>query len=433
MGEMASKYKPLADHLAGLRADQVKLTFAEVERVARLTLPRTAYEHPAWWANSRTRDSHGWAHLWLQAGWESHNVDLQAMTIEFRRAGANGAMPTIASLYPTKLEHLMDLLTAASIDVSSWAFRGDGSRVEHPKANPDYCYDWSFGTEEEGFVLCLWCDLMDDTGGRIIYTENVREYARLLERTAYTVRGDAERRSRVLQQARRARAFDTALEISYRKGKPVRVIMNAGDLRSREEIAEKSSKVALRALDSEAWFAHRYQHETGDCLLVRSELPDGESVFESAPSEEEDLGPDDAKRLAEVKVRRGQAEFRVKLLAAYSRRCAVTGSRVVELLESAHIVPHAEETNYRTSNGLLLRADIHTLYDLHLLSIDDKCSIHMSEVLKGTEYWAHIGKTLAVLPDNFRDQPSPTSLASRHERFKSVDSKRPIAGPKVAR
>ena len=80
---MSSKYLPLAEFLAGLKQDHIRLSFGEIERLAKLTLPRTAYTHGAWWANSRTRDSHGWAHLWLQAGWESCNLDLKSKTIEF--------------------------------------------------------------------------------------------------------------------------------------------------------------------------------------------------------------------------------------------------------------------------------------------------------------------------------------------------------------
>lgn len=418
-----SKYKPLADYLGGLAQDHVQMTFGEIERTAKLTLPKAAYTYPAWWANSRTRDSHGWAHLWLQAGWESCNLDLSRRMIEFHRAGTGGKTTTIAALYPTKLEHLMDLLVQAGIDVSTWSYRADGAPVEHPKANPDYCYDWSFGTEEEGFALCLWCDLMDDSIGRILYTENVQEYARMLESTARSLRGDAEKRSRVLQQARRARAFDAALDISYRKAKPVRVILNAGDLRSREEIAEKSSKVALRALDAVPWYVHRYDRDSGECLLVRGVTPDAEPEAEEA-LEDDPPGADDARRLAEIKVRRGQSEFRRALLAAYSRRCAVTGSIVADLLEAAHIVPHAEETNYRVTNGLLLRADIHTLYDVQLLSIDERCTIHISKSLRGSEYWKLDGTSLAVLPDSFRDQPAPTNLASRHVRFLDAESYR---------
>jgi hypothetical protein len=419
-----SKYQPLADHLSRLQQDQVRLTFAEIERIAKLTLPQAAYSHSAWWANSRTRDSHGWAHLWLQAGWESFNLDLGRRAIEFRRAVPAHAGPSIASLYPTTLEHLMDLLIDADIDVTAWSYRSDGTLVDKPKANPDYCYDWSFGSEDEGFVLCLWCDLMDEANGRVTYSENVQDLARELERAARSPKLPTDKKSRVNQQARRARAFDDALDFSYRKGRPLRVILNAGDIRSREEITEKASKVALRRLDPESWFVHRYSRETGESLVVRGVRPDSETDEGSFANADGSPGADDAKRLAEIKVRRGQAEFRLNLLAAYGRRCAVTGSAVVDLLEAAHIVPHAEETDYRVTNGFVLRADIHTLYDLRLLSIDERCAIHVSKALRGSEYWRYNGASLAVLPDGFRDQPSPTNLASRHARFLAAESQR---------
>lgn len=419
-----SKYLPLAHYLAGLKQDHIRLSFGEIEQLAKLTLPRTAYTNGAWWANSRTRDSHGWAHLWLRAGWESCNLDIKRRTIEFRRAGTDTSTASIASLYPSELEHLMDLLVQAGIDVSAWSYRADGSVVEKPKANPDYCYDWSFGSEGEGFVLCLWCDLMDEGSGRITYSENVQELARDLERAARDSKQSSDRKSRVIQQARRARAFDDALDLSYRKGLPLRAILNAGDIRSRDEIAEKASKVALRRLDPESWFVHRYARDTGECLVVRGIRPDAAPTPGSPSNGKDAPGADDARRLAEVKVRRGQAEFRMSLLAAYGRRCAVTGSAVADLLEAAHIVPHSEETNYRVTNGLLLRADIHTLYDVQLLSVDGRCKIHLSKMLKGSEYWNLNGTSLPVLPDSFLAQPSPTNLESRHVRFLAAEAQR---------
>ncbi len=62
--------------------------------------------------------------------------------------------------------------------------------------------------------------------------------------------------------------------------------------------------------------------------------------------------------------------FRDKLLAAYGRRCAITGCTVPDVLEAAHIYPfRGEETNH-PANGLLLRADLHTLLDCGLLAVD---------------------------------------------------------------
>lgn len=78
----------------------------------------------------------------------------------------------------------------------------------------------------------------------------------------------------------------------------------------------------------------------------------------------------DAKILADIWSRRGQPEFRARLLDAYNSRCAVTGCEVADALEAAHITPFAEEQVYGISNGILLRSDVHTLFDLFLLSID---------------------------------------------------------------
>lgn len=69
--------------------------------------------------------------------------------------------------------------------------------------------------------------------------------------------------------------------------------------------------------------------------------------------------------LQAIKTRRGQPEFRKSLIAAYQGQCCVTGCAVESVLEAAHIIPHAQESDYKVTNGLLLRADIHTLYDLN--------------------------------------------------------------------
>ena len=85
------------------------------------------------------------------------------------------------------------------------------------------------------------------------------------------------------------------------------------------------------------------------------------------PSEMEDQR---AKSIAEIVRRRGQAKFRKTLLEAYNSKCVVTGCDAAEALEAAHITPYlGEETNH-PQNGLLLRADIHSLFDLGLLSVD---------------------------------------------------------------
>ncbi|MGF6773802.1 putative restriction endonuclease [Paraburkholderia sp. GAS199] len=122
-------------------------------------------------------------------------------------------------------------------------------------------------------------------------------------------------------------------------------------------------------------------------------------------------------QLVAIRTRRGQPDFRDRLLRAYNGTCAVSGSTVVPLLEAAHIVPHAVETNYATGNGILLRADIHTLFDLHLMAVGADCRVAISRSLEWTEYAQYRGRRLVVLPADQEEQPSLDSLKLHHDLF----------------
>lgn len=228
-----------------------------------------------------------------------------------------------------------------------------------------------------------------------------------------------------LQQIRRAREVESALEQSWRRDLPLRVIINAGRQRFQEEIADRSASVELRALDEQAWYIHSHDSDEGKCLMVRG-VPLGSGVGGDGRPDDDDHSPgaDDIRREGTIKIRRGQAEFRASLTGAYDGKCAVTGSRIVDLLEAANILPHAEGTNYRASNGLLLRADVHTLYDLHLLSIDEHYRIHLSKVLEVSEYRRYHGEKLLVFPAAMKQQPSAENLRARHLRFLAKEATR---------
>lgn len=79
-----SKYMPLADFLRSQTVNSVELTFAQIDELVG-GLPPVARNHNAWWANSRTDDSHTWAHLWIEAGWERKSLDLSAEVVVFER------------------------------------------------------------------------------------------------------------------------------------------------------------------------------------------------------------------------------------------------------------------------------------------------------------------------------------------------------------
>lgn len=113
-----------------------------------------------------------------------------------------------------------------------------------------------------------------------------------------------------------------------------------------------------------------------------------------------------------VITRRGQSKFRQQLLAAYGHRCAMTRCAVEDLLEAAHILPHAlvGDSGHQVNNGLPLRADLHTLFDLGHVWVDEAGRIQLSQELAGSEYEPLRGQSL-VQPQRPEHAPHPDHLA----------------------
>jgi len=111
-----------------------------------------------------------------------------------------------------------------------------------------------------------------------------------------------------------------------------------------------------------------------------------------------------------VALRQGERQFRARLLEAYGGRCAVTGNRVVEVLEAAHIVPYLGAQTNHISNGLLLRADIHSLYDQGLLAIDSSSlTILVAPSIRSTVYGKFAGQPLR-LPADHANHPNKQAI-----------------------
>ena len=134
---------------------------------------------------------------------------------------------------------------------------------------------------------------------------------------------------------------------------------------------------------------------------------EAEQRFEFDPAN----APDDRElAVRTIARRRGQRAFRQRLLRAYGHRCAITGCNHPEVLEAAHIHPHKDGNSDHVTNGLLLRADIHTLFDLRWIAIEAssrKLLIHPS--LAATTYRSLAGKRVAF-PRNPADRPSRKAL-----------------------
>ncbi|MBR8058928.1 HNH endonuclease [Burkholderia dolosa] len=151
--------------------------------------------------------------------------------------------------------------------------------------------------------------------------------------------------------------------------------------------------------------------------LIEGDAVASGPIARDATRNEDRRNTSEDRQLASIWTRRGQQKFRERLLRAYGSVCAVSGSTVEPLLEAAHIVPHALETNYAVTNGLLLRADIHTLFDLHLIAVDADGRVSVARSLEWTEYAQFRGRRLAALPVNQAERPSPEQLKRHHNLF----------------
>ena len=115
--------------------------------------------------------------------------------------------------------------------------------------------------------------------------------------------------------------------------------------------------------------------------------------------------------------RQGQPRFRAQLLRAYGARCAITGTDVEQALEAAHIRSHAEGGTMNPSNGLLLRADLHTLFDLRLIAIDTSdWKVLVNPSLVGTHFGASLAKASLRIPSDPDDHPSTDLLDEHREK-----------------
>lgn len=118
--------------------------------------------------------------------------------------------------------------------------------------------------------------------------------------------------------------------------------------------------------------------------------------------------------------RLGQGTFRIAVTEAYGRACAVTTEHSLPVLEAAHIKPYAEEGPHSVRNGLLLRSDLHRLFDRGYVTVTPEGKFEVSPRLRqdfqnGRTYYALHGKELN-LPANPEERPDPRLLEWHNEQ-----------------
>lgn len=149
-------------------------------------------------------------------------------------------------------------------------------------------------------------------------------------------------------------------------------------------------------------------HESSHVTIALIDFPTGD--FD--PNRVEDARQ---RTLAEVRRRQGQPRFRRILLQAYEGRCAMSDYDAEPALEAAHILSYRGPGSNHPANGLLLRADLHDLFDLGLVAVDtDTMKLMAADTLRGTMYEFLSDRRLR-LPRSRELRPSIEALDRQRE------------------
>lgn len=261
----------------------------------------------------------------------------------------------LESLRPTQSAAIMDVVAAAGIDVSKWAIKRDGSPVDAPKKNPNYCYEWAFGGGDEPTLLCVWHETLTESQRSIAYEGNVREVALRLDRIAIERTNPSNVKSRARDQAKRARIFDSLLQRAYRKKQSVRIVLLMGKRRSEAALGWDTSQVAYRSLDTEPWQILSYSDDDGSFKMVRGlqpvETPAVEANANDEPAFVDQFSVPDLqqKRATNGSVYPRSFEVRQTVLRRAGGVCECCGQLGFKtetgavFLETHHVVPLSEQ------------------------------------------------------------------------------------------
>jgi putative restriction endonuclease len=123
----------------------------------------------------------------------------------------------------------------------------------------------------------------------------------------------------------------------------------------------------------------------------------------------------------EILPRLGQGSFRIVVTDAYDRKCAVSNEKVLPVLIASHIRPYSKGGDHKPDNGILLRSDIHTLFDKGYITITPNYQIEVSKRIRedyenGHDYYAFHGNSIN-LPRNIMQKPSKENLSWHNDIF----------------
>src|SRR5687768_13318563 len=238
----------------------------------------------------------------------------------------------LTALKPTRKDRVFDLVQELGFDVSDWiATASNPSKI---RANPKYCYDWSFVVPGKLAIFNLWHGAMRVDGTDMIYEDNFRRNADFHRRNGGKV-----------QWITRGEKLDRHAAEAARHNLPVRVIVVDGWRRQTEDPSSDSSRVTGRQIDPVEWHVRSYDASSGDFVLARGvgtaryvDQFDIADVEDTEPTKRDVRGSafvrDPAVRRAALNRAKGKCEF-----------CGEPGFKMASggiYLETHHVVPLGE-------------------------------------------------------------------------------------------
>ena len=185
-----------------------------------------------------------------------------------------------------------------------------------------------------------------------------------------------------------------------------------------------SAQLAVRPCDVDGVTRLLSRRDPAVVALIKDWIADGSFELSDCDADRRSLGlfMDYRERVrAGIRLRRGDEDFRQKLFARYGERCMISGCAVPGLIEAAYVLPRTAFRLSRPGNGILLRSDLHTLFDLNLIGINpDDLLVAIHPKLAGTEYQQFAGVPLATAGAK---APSIRALELRWRDFQANLSK----------
>jgi len=123
-----------------------------------------------------------------------------------------------------------------------------------------------------------------------------------------------------------------------------------------------------------------------------------------------------------TRARLGQGAFRITVMDAYNRKCSISGEKTLPVLQAGHIKPFSMSGPNKIKNGILLRSDIHRLFDDGYITITQELKVEVSNNIRrefenGREYYKFHGQNLVTLPDDQENRPNAEFLNWHNENI----------------